>query len=165
MKRYLIPTLVVLAAAWIVFGQEQTERAQRWARNRQVQAEAIETIQEQAGKLKAAMEEAPPPDSRRWQDLSEEERNQRRERFMKMREERQKTLETIEQEVVRLKGPRQLRTEHEESINELKKIQELAQGEDADETAKHVEQLIAKRQEEFEKTVKKLGFDQFGPRR
>ena len=165
MKRYLIATVVVLAVAWIAFGQEQSERAQRWARNRQAQAEAIEVIQKQAAKLKAGMEQMPRPDSRRWQDLSEEERNQRRERFMKMREERQKTLETIEQQVARLKGPRQLRTEHEESIDELKKIQEMAEEENADETAKHVEELIAKRQEEFDETLKKLGLDQFGPRR
>ena len=165
MKRYLIATVVVLAVAWIAFGQERSERAQRWARNRQAQAEAIEVIQKQAAKLKAGMEQMPRPDSRRWQDLSEEERNQRRERFMKMREERQKTLETIEQQVARLKGPRQLRTEHEESIDQLKKIQEMAEEENADETAKHVEELIAKRQEEFDETLKKLGLDQFGPRR
>jgi DNA anti-recombination protein RmuC len=165
MKRYLITTVVVLAAAWIAFGQEQSERAQRMARFRQEQLKAIEAIQEQAAKLKAGMEQMPRPDFGRWQDLSEEERNQLRERFTKMREERQKALETIEQQVVRLKGPRQLRTEHEESINELKRIQELAQKENADETAKHVEELIAERQEKFEQTLKKLGFDQFGPRR
>jgi uncharacterized Ntn-hydrolase superfamily protein len=81
-----------------------------------------------------------------------------------MREERQQALAVIEQQVVRLKGPRQLRTEHEESIDELRSIQELAKKENANETAKHVEELIAKRQKEYEATIEKLGFGQFGQR-
>ena len=167
MKRYLIPTVVVLAVAWIAFGQEQSERAQRWARYRQAQTEAIETIQKQAAKLKTASEESAKrmASFRNWQDLSEEERAKLREEWTKRREEWGKTLAAIEEQVAKLKGRRPLTAEHEESINELKKIQELAEKEDADETAKHVEELIAERQEEFEETLKKLGLEQFGQRR
>ena len=167
MKRYLIATVVVLAVAWIAFGQEQSERAQRWARYRQAQTEAIETIQNQAAKLKAASEESAKrmASFRNWQDLSEDERAKLREEWTKRREEWGKTLEAIEQQVAKLKGRRRLSAEHEEAINELKEIQELAQKENADETAKHVEELITEHQEEFEATLKKLGLDQFGSRR
>ena len=166
MKRYLIPTLVVLAAAWIVFGQEQTERAQRFAQYREAQGKAIAAIQEQAQKLKTAFEESAKrmASFRNWQDLSEDERAKLREEGMKRREEWGKMLDEIEQQVARLKGRRQLSAEHEEAIAELKGIQELAEKENADETAKHVEQLIAKRNKEFEDTLEKLGIPQFGRR-
>lgn len=167
MKKYLIPTVVVLAVAWIAFGQEQSERAQRWARYRQAQTEAIDTIQKQAAKLKAASEESAKrmASFRNWQDLSEAERAKLREEWTKRREEWGKMLEEIEQQVAKLKGRRRLTAEHEQAINELKEIQELAEKEDAGQTAKHVEELIAERQEEFEETLKKLGLDQLGPRR
>lgn len=164
MKRYLISTVVILAVAWIAFGQEQSERAQRWARYREAQTKAIEAIQEQAGKLKTAFEESAKrmASFRNWQDLSEEERAKLREEWTKRREEWGEMLEEIEQQVAKLKGRRRLSAEHEEAIKELKGIQELAEKEDADETAKHVEELIAERQEEFEETLKKLGLEQFG---
>lgn len=167
MKQYLIPIVVLLAVAWIAFGQEQSERAQRWARYRQAQTEAIETIQNQAAKLKAASEESAKrmASFRNWQDLSEDERAKLREEWTKRREEWGKMLEEIEHQVARLKGRRRLSAEHEEAIGELRKIQEMAEKESADETAKHVEEMIAEHQEEFEATLKKLGLDQFGPRR
>jgi len=168
MKRYLISAVVVLlvlALAWVAFGQEQSERAQRFAQYRQAQTKAIELIQEQAAKLKTALEESTRRDWSNWRDLSEEERAKLRERFMKMRQERQQALAVIEQQVVRLKGPRQLSTEHEESIAELQAIHELAVKEKATETAKHVEELIAKRNKTYEDTVQELGFGQFGRRR
>ena len=167
MKRYVIPIVVLLAVAWIAFGQEQSERAQRWARYREAQGKAIAAIQEQAGKLKTAFEESAKrmASFRNWQDLSEDERAKLREEGAKRREEWVKMLEEIEQHVARLKGRRRLSAEHEEAIGELRKIQEMAEKESADETAKHVEELIAEHQEEFEATLKKLGLDQFGPRR
>jgi hypothetical protein len=167
MKRYLISTVVVLAVAWIAFGQEQSERAQRRARYREAQKKAIAAIQEQAGKLKTAFEEGVRRSEsfRNWQDLSEEERTKLREEWTKRREEWGKMIETIQQQLTKLKTPRRLTAEHEESIAELKKIQELAEKENADETAKHVEELIAKRNKEFEDTLEKLAVPQFGRRR
>ena len=163
MKRYLISSvvvvLVVLAVAWIALGQEQSERAQRFAQYRQAQTKAVELIQEQAAKLKASM--ATPTRPEGYADLSEEEKAKLKEKFAKMREERQQALGVIEQQVLILKGRRQLQQEHEESIAELQTIVELATKEKADETAKHVEELIAKRNQKFEDTMQKLGLEQF----
>ena len=165
MKRYIISTvavLVVLAVAWIAFGQEQSERGQRMAQYRQAQLKAIEAIQEQAGKLKADMEETSRPDFSNWQNLSEEERAKLRERFRKMREERQQALAVIEQRIMVLKGRRQLDTEHEESVAELQAIHSLAVSEKAEKTAKRLEELIAKRNKEHEDAMQKLGLERFG---
>jgi len=167
MKRYLMSTVVVLlvlAVAWIAFGQQQSEQAQRFAQYRQAQTKAIEAIQAQAAKLKAGME-IPRFDRSRWQDMSEEERTKLRETFTKMREERQQALAAIEQQVTILKGRRQLDREHEESIAELQAIYALATSEKAEKTAKRLEELIAKRNKEHEETMQRLGLEQFGPRR
>jgi hypothetical protein len=165
MKRYLISTvaILVLAVVWIAFGQQQGERAERFARYREAQVKAITTIQEQAAKLKESMQASPRP--RGFAELSEEERANLRERFMKMREERQQALGVIDQQITILKGRRQLDTEHEESIAELQAIHALAVDEKAEKTAKHVEELIAKRNKEFEDTMQRLGLEQFGRRR
>ena len=173
MKKYLISTvavLLVLAVAWIAFGQEQSERAQRMAqrmaRIQQAATKVIETIQEQAGKLKTALEERAIFGSiGSWQELSEEERAKLREEVMKNREEWWKMLAVIEQQVTILKGRRQLDREHEESIAELQTIQALATTEKAEKTAKLLEELIAKRNKEHEDTMQKLGLEQFGRRR
>jgi len=167
MKRYLmsaVVVLVVLALVWVAFGQQESDRAQRFAQYRQTQTKAIEAIQEQAAKLKAGME-APRFDRSRWQEMSEEERAKLRETFTKMREERQQALAVIERQVTILKGRRQLDTEHEESIAEIQAIYALATSEKAEKTAKRLEELIAKRNKEHEDTMQKLGLEQFGPRR
>ena len=172
MKKYLISTvavLLVLAVAWIAFGQEQSERAQRRAqRMARIQAatKVIETIQEQAGKLKTALEEGAIFGSiGSRQDLSEEERAKLREEVMKNREEWWKMLAVIEQQFTIPKGRRQRDREHEESIAELQTIQALATTEKAEKTAKRLEELIAKRNKEHEDTMQKLGLEQFGRRR
>ena len=169
MKRYLISIvviLVVLAVALVAFGQ-QAEWRQRMAQYRQAQTKAIETIQEQAGKMKTALEESARGSESfsRWQELSEDERAKLRERYTKMREERQQALAAIEQQVTILKGRRQLDREHEESIAELQTIQALATTEKAEKTAKRLEELIANRNKEHEDTMQKLGLEQFGRRR
>jgi len=166
MKRYLILTVVVLAVALVAFGQ-QSEWRQRMAQYRQAQTKAIEAIQEQAGKLKVALDESARGSESfsRWQELSEDERAKLRERFTKMREERQQALASIEQQVTILKGRRQLDREHEESIAELQAIYALATTEKAENTAKRLEELIANRNKAFEDTMQKLGLEQFGRRR
>ena len=165
MNRCIISTVavvVVMAVAWIAFGQEQSDRAQRYAQYRQAQLKAIEVIQAQAGKLKADMEETSRRDFSNWQNLSEEERAKLREEWIKRRQERQKILETIGQQIIRLKGPRQLRTEHEESIAELQAVHSLAVSEKAEKTAKRLEEIIAKRNKDHEDAMKKLGLERFG---
>ncbi|UCC99338.1 MAG: hypothetical protein JSW66_05520, partial [Phycisphaerales bacterium] len=132
MKRHLISSvvaLVVMAVALVAFGQEQSERAQRRARFRDAQKKAIEAIQEQAGRLKPAFEELVRRSEsfRNWQNLSEEERARLREEMTKWREEWGRMIDTIEQQLTKLKTPRRMKVEHEESIGELKKIQEMAE--------------------------------------
>ncbi len=165
MKRYLISTVVVLVVALVAFGQ-QVEWRQHIAQWRQAQTKAIETIQEQAGKLKVALEESTRGSESfgRW-ELSEEEKTKLRESFTKMQKERQQALGVIEQQIMRLKGRRPLDREHEESIAELQTIQALATTEKAEKTAKRLEELIAKRNKEHEDTMQKLGLERLGGRR
>ena len=167
MKRYLISTVVVLAVlavALVAFGQGAEEWRQRMAQFRQAQVKAIEVMEQQVAKLKTGMEQPAGFDPSRFQEMSEEEQAKFREERMKRREERQQALGVIEKQITRLKGPRQLRTEHEESIAELQAIHALAVKENAKETAKRLEDIIAKRNKAFEDTMQKLGFDQFGRR-
>jgi hypothetical protein len=64
----------------------------------------------------------------------------------------------IEQEVARLKGPRRLRTEFDESMSDLKAIREKATEEKAQGTAELLDKLIAKKQKQLDDTLQKLGF-------
>ena len=167
MKRRIVSIVTVLGVlmlVWAAFGQQQSERGQRFARYRQAQQKAVEAIEEQVVKLKASMEEASRQDRGSWQDLSEEERTKLRERYSKMREERLAAVAAIEQQTARLKGQRQLKTEHEQSLAELQEIRQLALKEKAEETAKRLMQLILKRNKEFEANMQKLGLEQSKPR-
>lgn len=166
MKKYLIPgvaVLVILLVGWAAFGQTEGGQRQRGggqfgAQYREMQLKAINALQEQAAKLKAAWEEAAKESQGRdFQNLSEEERTKLRETFTKRREEQQKTIAAIEEQVARLKGPRRLRTESEESIAELKAIRDKAAEEKAQGTADLLDKLIAKKQKQLEDTLQKLG--------
>jgi len=167
MKRYLISTvaiLIVITVALVAFGQDREQWRQRMAQYRERQNKAIEAIGQQVAKLKAGMEAPMPRTEGGFQDMTEEERANFRERFMKMREERQQALAAIEQHIMVLKGRRQLDREQEESIAELQSIQALAASEKAEKTAKRLEELIAKRNKEYEDTMQKLGLERFGRR-
>ena len=163
MKRYLISAVVVLtilAVTWAVLGQE-AERPRGAGRggfmNIEAQQKAIVAIQEQVAKLKAGLDASAMPPGQSFQDLSEEERTKMRERFTKMREERQQAIAAIEQQIMVLKGRRQLQQEQEASIAELQELQSLAKKENATETAKRIEDIIAKKNKTFEETMQKLG--------
>jgi len=124
---------------------------ERFAGARQEQLKAIEAIEEQVAKLKAGLQADTGAAGRGgFQDLSDEERTELRERFTKAREEQQKAIEAIEAQIAKLKDPRQVRAKYEESIGELRAILGLAEKENAKQTAKRLEQLIARRQKEFE---------------
>ena len=171
MRKYLIPcvaTLVVLAVAWVVFGQpegeqQRAQRGQAFAQVREMQLKGIAVIQEQVAKLKSLLEETVKgmEAGRSFQDLSEEERTKMRETFTKRREEQQKIIGVIELELARLKGSRQLQREQEEGTKELQVIRELAGKEQAKETLKGIDELIAKRQKAFEDKLAKLGLQLF----
>jgi len=111
---------------------------------RQEQLKAVEAIEEQVAKLKAAIQSTGAVDRSKWRELSEEERTQVREKFTKARQERQAAIEAIEEEVVKLRGPRRPQAEPQPSIGELMAIHELAVKEKATQTATRLERLIAR---------------------
>ena len=171
MKRYLISIvsiLMILAAAWVSFGQPEGTPAERPARaggerrrgvRREEQLKAVAAIEEQLASIKSGLESVP-ADRQRWQDLPDEERNKLRENFRKIREERRQSVAIIEEQLAKLKGERQLRAEHEEFIGKLNTIHELAVKEKATETAASIEKLTAEQQKEFEARLQKLGLGQ-----
>lgn len=162
MKRLIIPTigvLIVLIVAYVALGQEQEQRRQRWAQRREMQMKAIEAIQEHAAKLKASIEEST-RSRENWQELSDDERAKLREQFRQRREEMNNILTTMEEQIMILKGPRTLREEQDKSIAELRELQGLAQKDNATETAKRIEEMITKHQQEFEQKLQKFGFGQ-----
>jgi len=111
--------------------------------SREEQPEAIKTIEEQLAKLKTAMEAASPENRDRYRELSEEERPAFREKMMAAMRQRITAVRTMEGELAKLRGPRRPEPDPHERIEELRAIQELAVKENASETAKRLEGLIA----------------------
>ncbi len=148
MKRYLISTvvvLVVLALAWIAFGQQQSERTQRFAQYRQARQKALEVLEKQIAKLKEGME-LPAFDRSRFQEMSEEERAKFGQERMKAREAQQTVINTIIAQVAILQGQMQPPAEGERFIlvntADLKAIQKLAVKEKARETSDRITRLL-----------------------
>jgi len=170
MKQYLrssVVVLLVIVVTLVAFGQQsegQQRRSQFFKNFLQRQNKAVETILVQAGKLKTDLDEMTTNIGRR-QDLSKAQGFNFREEWAKTSEEMQKKRELIEQQVMKLTPPSQLRAEHQESIAELQSIHALAVEEKAEKTAKHLEELIAKRNKEFGDTMQKLGFPAGRPMR
>jgi hypothetical protein len=84
-----------------------------------------------------------------------------RETMTKRREEQQQIVGAIETELAKVKGSRQLQREQEEGTKELQAIRELAEKEQAKETLKGIDELIAKRQKTFDDKLAKLGIPVF----
>jgi hypothetical protein len=162
MKRYLITSIaviVVLTVALVAFGQQnQGERPRmRGGFNREAQQNAVATIETELAKIKKSMETPMQMPEGGFQNMSEEERTKFREQRMKEREEQTAALDKIEQQIMILKGGRQLQQEHQAKIDELQTIQAMAQKENATKTAKYVEDMIAKSNKDFEAMAEKLG--------
>ena len=165
MKKYTVSALIVaivFAVTLVAWAQRDPARRQRWQKQREMQQQAIVKIQEHTAKLKADMDQSSQPtrDRSQRQSLSEDERNQRREARRKQREERQKIVADLESQIAILKGPRQLKNEHEEALTELKAIRDLALEEKAAKSAERLSKLIDKTQKGFDETQKLLGFEQ-----
>jgi peroxiredoxin len=111
--------------------------------DRQEQLEAIKIMEEQLAKLKTAMEATSPENRERFRDLPAEERSAFREKIMAAMRQRMRAVRTMEEELEKLKGPRLPEPDPRERIEELRAIQELAVKENASETAKRLEGLIA----------------------
>ncbi len=112
---------------------------------REGQSEAIKAIEAQLAKLKAAQTTRP---TSGFRDLSEDERAKLMERMTKVRQERQKALQTIIAQVARLQGRRQPAAEAGQyiilNVGDLKPIQAAAVKEKAKETAQLLERLITR---------------------
>lgn len=165
MKKYVISIVSILVALVVISvsfappaGTESRRSGRgsgrrRWM-TREEQLKVIATVQEELAKMKSGLESFPAAGGRqRWQGLSEEERNELRGKFRKIREERQQSIAVIEEQIAKLKGERHLRAKHEESISKLKAIHQLAVKEKATETAASIEKLIAEQQKEFEESL------------
>jgi len=153
----VIAVVVVLAVAWAAFGQAGAG-GQRGAAQREAQTKALAAVQEQLAKLKTLMEAPQGMQGRSFQDMSEEERTKMRESFTKRREEQQQVFAAIDQELGRLKGGRQLMTEHQQAMTPLKELLASAQKENAKETAGKIEKLIAERQKQFDEKMAAMGY-------
>ncbi len=177
MKRYVIVivSLVVLfVVAWPLLAQPEGGRGEgrgegrRGGRGRfmggQRQTQAIEAIEGELTKIKKAYESFS-GGREQFQNLSEEERTALREKFRKISQERRDSIAVIEEQLARLKGPRGLRTAHEEVVEKLNALLELAKKEDAEKTAQGIEKLIAEKKKAFEAKLKKLGFEGMEGRR
>ncbi len=155
----VVAALLVLMVAWAAFGQPGGARG-GFGRMRESQVKALAAIQENAAKLKSMMEaSAKAMEGRSFPDMSEDERAKMRETFMKQREEQQALVAAMEQDLMRLKGFRQLRTEQEEAVAPLQELLAAAQKENAKETAGKIEQMIAQRQKQFEEKMQAMGYD------
>lgn len=111
--------------------------------SREEQLKAIETIEEQVAKLKAALEAVSPENRSQFRDLSEEERAALREKMVAAMRGRQTAIRTIEDELAKLRGRGRPEIAQQEQIGELRAIHKLAVKEKAAETAERLEKLIA----------------------
>lgn len=163
MKRYLITSVIVIAVLSVVMAasgqppQGERPRMGRGGFNPEAQQNAVAAIEAELAKIKKSMETPMSRPQGGFQDMSDEERQKFRDQRMKQREEQAACIEKIEQQLMVLKGGRQLQQEHQEKIEELQTIQTMAKGENASKTAKHVEELIAKRNQDFEAMAEKIG--------
>ena len=157
-----LAVVMILGVALAAWAQQDDPRRQRWQQWLQAQQQAVEAIEADTAKLKAAMEAVTQAvqDRQQQQDLSDEQRTAQRETWRKRREERQAVLKDLTLQIAKLKGPRQLRREHDQTLAELKAIRDLAAGEKATQTAARLGKLIDERQAEFEQTLTTLGFGQ-----
>jgi len=152
MRKYLTVIVVIavaLAMAWVTFGQERgAGRGAGGGRggfmNLEEQQKAIEAIEQQVAKLKEGLKTQPRPEG--FANLSEEEKTQLREKFMKAREVRQAAIGTILMQLARLEGRMRPLAEGEQyiliSTADLKAARELAVKEKAKETEDRLTTMI-----------------------
>jgi ElaB/YqjD/DUF883 family membrane-anchored ribosome-binding protein len=127
MKRFLVPiSILLLTVVLVCFAQE---RSDRMARYREGQLAAISAIQENLAEIKSDIESMPKMGS--WQDLSDEEREDMREKFMQMREKRQQAMTVMEEQMTKLAGGRALREKNQAETDKLNAILSLAKKEEA----------------------------------
>ncbi len=108
------------------------------------QQKVIEAIEQQVAKLKEGLKAQPRPEG--FANLSEEEKTQLREKFMKAREARQAAIGTILTQLARLQGRMQPPAEGEQFIivntADLKEVRKLAVEEKATKTEERLTAMI-----------------------
>lgn len=164
MKKHLVgvpTTVMVLGIALAAVAQQDEAARQRWQRWREAQNKAIQTIQADAVKLRVGFEEVGKamPSPERWGSMSEDERNKLREAGRARWQEQQKILADLEQQIAVLKGPRQLKSEQDQAVQELSGIRDLAGQEKAQKTVDRLQGLIDRRRAEYDQILQKIGVE------
>lgn len=121
--------------------------------SREEQLKAIETIHEQLAKLKSNIENSSGQDWRRLRDLPEEERTQLRNQLEKANEERQQAINAVVAQIAQLQGQRPSADGEDYliiNVDDLRRVQELADREQAEQTARNIDRLIRRGQRGFE---------------
>jgi hypothetical protein len=146
--------LLTMTVAWAAYGQAGGGgRGGRGGMMGPEAQKAVAGLQEQVAKLKALMDAgAKAMEGKTFQDLSEEDRAQMKERNTQQ----QAIMAAIQQGVDRLRM-RQMAAEYNESMTALKDAQASAQKENAKDTAQKLDQIIAARQKQMEEKVTALG--------
>lgn len=162
MKRELtrvLTAVTVLGIALAAVAQQDDTAKQRWQQRREAQNKAIQAIQADGVKLRAAFEEAGKalPNPERWSSMSDEERNKIREAARVRWDQEQKILADLEQQIAVMKGPRQLKIEQDEEMRELAEIRDLATQEKASKAANRLQGLIDRRQAKHNQTIQQIG--------
>ncbi len=146
--------LLTMTVAWAAYGQ--AGGGGRGGRGGMMGPEAQKTVaslQEQVAKLKALVDAgAKAMEGKTFQDLSEEDRAQMKERSTQQ----QAIMAAIQQGVDRLRM-RQMAAEYNESMTALKDAQASAQKENAKDTAQKLGQIIAAREKQMEEKVTAMG--------
>lgn len=184
MKRYLIPTIVVLVIMAVTLslyaqpggGMGGGERGGGMRGggmrgggmrgmmgrgygfvNPETANAAIAAMEKELANYKKALEiEIPRPEGG-FQDMSDEERTKMREAMQKRGEAIQSAMEAMEKQMMILKGGFRLRQELQEQNDELQVIADSAEKANDTATAKLVQDLIAKRTKALDDTMEKLG--------
>jgi len=127
-------------------GKLRTQMRDRFGSRREEQLKAIKAIEAQLAKLKEGTEGMGRETRPDFREMPLEERTEFRERWTKVREERQKAIGTIIAQIAKLQGQRQPTAEDNRFIivntGELEAIRELALKEEAKETARRLERIV-----------------------
>lgn len=166
----LVLLLVLACGLPLIAAQESAPAAQPSQRGpgsgqrfgREMQTQAILAIETELGKMKTAIEGIPAGGREAFQNMSEEERSQMRERMQKMREERRASVGAIEDQLAKLKGARALTQEHDQAIEALQTLKATADKENAKDTAAAIQKMIDEKNKAFEARMARLEME---PRR
>jgi hypothetical protein len=157
----ILGVLLVLSVAWAAFAQPQggggPGGGRGFGRMREAQTQALAALQEQIGKLKALMEQAPGARGTSFQDMTDEERTKMMEEMTKRREEQQNIMASMQTEMDKLKGVMVLMREQNEAMQPLKDVLASAEKENATATAGKLKELIAQRDKEFQDKMTAMG--------